>query len=510
MRTSGILYPVFSLPSRFGIGCISKEAYEFIDFLKESGQGAWQILPVSPTGYGDSPYQPFSAFAGNPYFIDLETLIQEGLLEWHEVENRNWGSNPEDVDYGALYENRYAVLRIAYDRFLERKGNQDEAYLAFVKAEADWLEDYALFMVLKNLNEGKSWQDWEPEQKERDPKTLKKIREEQENELGFYSFLQFKFAEQWKKLHAYAKKQNIQIIGDMPFYLAMDSADVWAHPEVFLMDKDAQPTFVAGCAPDAFSATGQLWGNPIYDWVALKKSGYGWWIDRIQKNYDYYDVIRVDHFHGFSEYYAIPYGDETAENGVQKKGPGMDFFRAVRKAVPDLRMIAEDLGTVTKENTKLLQDSGLPGMKILEYAFTSWDSIYLPYRHEKNSVVYTGTHDNAPVRDWLEGLNEGEVQYLRRYLNSMNTDYGALTWDLIREAYRSVADLCIIPIQDYLVKGREARINTPGTFGCNWRWRVLPGFLSQDLARSIRGLSDTYGRVPKEPAAETKETTIRV
>ncbi len=505
MRTSGILYPVFSLPSRYGIGSISKEAYEFIDFLKESGQGAWQILPVGPTGYGDSPYQPFSAFAGNPYFVDLDDLIREGLLEQSEVDSLFWGSDPEDVDYGALYENRYAVLRKAYARFTEKKDAAQSDYKAFVKKEAYWLEDYCLYMTIKQLHEGKSWLDWDEAYRTRDQKVLKKVAAEQAEEMGFYAFVQFKFTAQWAKLHRYAAANNIRIIGDMPFYLSLDSADVWAHPEVFLMDENGEPSYVAGCAPDAFSATGQLWGNPIYDWAAQKKDGYSWWIQRIRKNYDFYDVIRIDHFHGFSEYYAIPYGDETAENGSLKKGPGMDFFNAVKKQFPKLRMIAEDLGTVTKENTKLLKDSGLPGMKILEYAFTSWNSIYLPYRHEKNSVVYTGTHDNAPVREWLDEIQDGERQFLRRYLNSMNTDYGALTWDLIREAYRSTADLCIVPIQDYLVKGKESRINTPGTFGCNWRWRVKPGFLSQDLARSIRALSETYGRVPTEEESEEEE-----
>ncbi len=501
-RKSGILYPVFSLPSKYGVGCFSKEAYEFVDFLEEAGQSVWQILPIGPTGYGDSPYQPFSAFAGNPYFIDLETLAQEGLLEWQEIDSISWGSDVEDVDYGALYNNRYAVLRMAFDRFVEQEKDQEEAYRSFVKKEAYWLEDYCLFQVLKNLNQGKSWLDWDETYKTREAKAMKELREAQKHDLAFYAFVQYTFDCQWKALHAYASKKHIEIVGDMPFYLSLDSADVWAHPEVFLMDKNNEPTFVAGCAPDAFSATGQLWGNPIYDWKALDKDGYTWWIARIQKNYDYYDVIRVDHFHGFCQYYAIPYGDKTAENGKQVKGPGMKFFRAVRKQIPDLKMIAEDLGSITEENVKLLQDSGLPGMKILEYAFTSWNSIYLPFYYEKDCVVYTGTHDNMPVRQYLETLNEGEINYLRRYLNSMNTDYGALTWDFIREAQRSVSDLCIIPIQDYLVKGKEARLNTPGTFGTNWRWRVIPGFLSHELAQSIRLMSETYGRIPPHEEVE--------
>ncbi len=497
MRSSGILYPIFSLPSRYGIGCISKEAYEFIDFLKEAGQTYWQILPVGPTGYGDSPYQPFSAFAGNPYFIDFEDLISQDLLKWHDVDSINWGDNVEDVDYGALYNNRYAVLRLAYDRFLEEKKDQEKEFVNFVKKESYWLEDYALYMVIKELHKGKSWLDWEDEYRTRDKKTLNKVLKENEDELGFFYFVQYEFFTQWHKLHEYAKEKKIQIIGDMPFYLSLDSADVWAHSEVFLME-DGKPTHVAGCAPDAFSPTGQLWGNPVYDWKQLDKDHYKWWIQRIKKNYDYFDVIRVDHFHGFCDYYAIPYGDETAENGVSKEGPRMKFFDAVRKEIPDLRMIAEDLGTITKENVQFLKDSGLPGMKILEYAFTSYDSLYLPFYYDKDCVVYTGTHDNATVREYLETLDEGQINYLRSYLNSMNTDYGALTWDFIREAYRSVADTCIIPIQDFLVKGKEARLNTPGTFGTNWRWRVVPNFLSSELAHSIKKLTETYGRLPKD------------
>ncbi len=496
MRTCGILYPIFSLPTRFGIGSISKDAYDFIDFLKESGQGAWQILPVGPTGFGDSPYQPFSAFAGNPYFVDLEALIKEGLLEWSDVENINWGCDPEAVDYGALYENRFVVLRKAYENFLAKNGSDLADFKAFIKKEQYWLEDYALFMTIKALNNGKSWQDWDNDLKMRKSAALSKVLKEHEDEIRFYEFIQFKFAVQWEELHAYAAAKGIDMIGDLPFYVSLDSADAWAHPEAFQMTKDAEPIVVAGCAPDVFSATGQLWGNPIYDWKALKKDNYDWWIRRIRKNCDLFDVIRIDHFHGFCDYFAVPFGDETAENGTREKGPGMDFFNALFKAIPKIRMIAEDLGTVTKENTKLLKDTGLPGMNVLEFAFTSWNSSYIPYRHEKNSVVYTGTHDNAPVREWLDEISDGERQYLRRYLNSMNTDYGALTWDFIREAYRSTADLCIIPLQDYLVKGREARINTPGTAGDNWQWRVIPGFLSQDLAKSIRLLSETYGRVP--------------
>lgn len=510
MRESGILCPIFSLSSRFGIGCFSKEAYEFVDFLWESGQGYWQILPVGPTGFGDSPYQPFSAFAGNPYFISPEALIEEGLLTWDECNSLFFGSDEEKVDYGALFENRRTMLRIAFSRFTEQKENSEKEYREFLKTQEYWLDDYCFYMAVKNENNGAGYLQWEEPLRKKDRKAIQNAKERLADEMDFYRFCQFKFQQQWTKLHAYAASKNVKIIGDIPFYVSMDSSDVFSHPETFLMDRNFRPTVVAGCPPDAFSADGQLWGNPIYDWKACKKNNYDWWINRIRRSFELYDVIRIDHFHGFAQYYAIPYEDETAKNGTMEKGPGMDFFNALTEAVGPLndgdsfRIIAEDLGTVTEENKQLLKDSKIPGMKILQYAFTSWDSIYMPYRHDNNSVVYTCTHDNIPTRAWLDCINDGERDFLRRYLNSMNTDYGALMWDMIRECYRSVCDLSIVPLQDYLVKGAESRINTPGAATGNWQWRLKPGFLSQDLARSIRLLTETYGRLPKEPAPKEK------
>lgn len=512
MRESGILMPIFSIPSKFGIGSLSKEAFEFVDFLANSGQGYWQILPVGPTGYGDSPYQPFSAFAGNPYFISPEELINKGLLTWDEANGFDFGSNEERVDYGALYNNRYSLLRIAYNRFVEKKGLETKEYKEFVKTESFWLEDYCLFMALKDANEGKSWEDWDDELRLRNEKALTKAKKDYEKEIAFYEYVQYEFDEQWKKLHEYAVSKNVKIIGDIPFYVSLDGADAWSHKEAFLMDDEGYPTVVAGCPPDAFSSTGQLWGNPIYDWKNRKEGGYEWWMKRLERSYRLVDVIRIDHFHGFSDYYAIPYKDETAVNGKMYKGPGMDFFNAVYKRFGDLtgkdtkdgafKLIAEDLGTVTKENQKLLEDSGIPGMKVLQYAFTSWDSYYVTHRHINNCVVYTGTHDNTPSRAWIEEIGEGDRDFVRRYINSMNTDYGAFVWDFIREAYHSVANLCIIPIQDYIVYGKEARINYPGTQGDNWQWRLKPNFLSGELAQSIKRLSETYGRIPKEKADE--------
>lgn len=497
MREGGILLPIFSLPSPFGIGALSKEAYDFVDFLYEAGQGFWQILPVGPTGFGNSPYQPFSAFAGNPYFISLSDLVEEGLLTWDEINSFHFGDRQDKVDYGTMYESRAKVLKLAFDRFMTKE-DEKEDFASYCKKEKFWLNDYALYMTIKDLHEGQSWLDWEDKYRLRDAKALAAVEKEYAEKIDFYRFRQYVFDKQWRKLHAYAKKKNVKIIGDLPLYVSMDSSDAWSHPDVFAMDADRMPTMVTGCPPDAFSPTGQLWGNPAYDWKAQKADGYSWWGERIRRNYEWYDVIRLDHFHGFCEYYGIPYGSETAEKGKSFEGPGMDLFDDLEKKLGKLNMIAEDLGTNTPENEKLLKDSGFPGMKILQYAFTSWDSIYLNHRHSNNSVVYTGTHDNIPTRAWVEEINEGQMAFTRRYVNSMNTDYGALVWDIIREAYRSVADLCVIPMYDYLCIGKEARLNTPGTGDGNWEWRLQPNTLSGDLAKSIRLLSDTYGRIPKE------------
>ncbi len=499
-RESGILMPIFSLASNFGIGCFSKEAYDFVDFLQKAYQGYWQILPIGPTGFGNSPYQPISAFAGNPYFISLEGLIEDGILTWDDINGVDFGNDIERVDYGKLYENRQPVLKKAYENFLQ-KGELKE-FKEYQKEQKYWLEDYALYVAIKADQGGKSWLEWPKELKQRDSKALEKAKKEFKDEIEFIFFEQFKFDEQWRKLHKYAAKHGVKIIGDLPFYVAMDSADSWSHPEAFKMDKDLTPKSVAGCPPDAFSADGQLWGNPVYDWEALKKNGYSWWVRRIERNYEWFDVIRIDHFHGFAEYYEVPYGDETAKNGKQMKGPGMDLFRALEKKLGKLNMIAEDLGNTTEENMKLLADSGFPGMKVLQYGFTSWDSMYVNHRHINNCVVYTGTHDNTPTFAWAQEISEGERDFTRRYINSINTDYGAFVWDIIREAYRSVADLCIVPLQDYLCKGREARINTPGTSEGNWQWRLTPNYLSEDLANSIRLMTETYSRVPLPPKAD--------
>lgn len=495
MRECGILFPISSLASKYGIGSFSKEAYAFVDFLARAGQCYWQILPVGPTGFGDSPYQPISAFAGNPYFISLETLIEDGLLKKEEVDSIDFGSDILKVDYGALYDQRFKVLKKAFSRFKPTK-----TYRSFLKKESYWLEDYALFQALKQRYKGKPWMDWNVGDRTRTVNALADVKREYKKYIECIYFIQYEFYVQWKELHAYANQKNVRIIGDIPFYVALDSCDVWSHPEVFQMDKNLVPTVVAGCAPDAFSATGQLWGNPIYDWKALKKDDYSWWMQRLKRSQEWYDVIRIDHFHGFSDYYAIPYGDETAENGKSHKSVGMDFFKRLKKEIPNIEIIAEDLGVITPRNEKLLKSVGFPGMKVLQFAFTGWneDSYYLTHKHDTNCVVYTGTHDNMTSRTWIETINDHDRDFVRRYINSVDTDYGKFVWDFIREAYRSVADLCIIPLQDFLVKGKEARINEPGTQGSNWQWRLEPDFLSEDLAKSIRELSRLYGRLPRD------------
>ena len=506
MRTAGILLPVSSLASRFGIGCFSREAYEFIDFLYNAGQGAWQVLPIGPTGFKDSPYQPVSAFAGNPYFISIEDLVEEGLLTWDEVNDRFYGDNAERIDYGAIYASRPKLLRIASDRFFEHGEQQSREYTTFVKKSAAWLPDYAMYMALKELHGGKSWQEWDDPYRTRDPEAIAKAEITLQENIVYYYFEQFQFDKQRLKLRDYANRKNIRIIGDVPFYMAMDSVDTWSNPEVFKLNKDLTPKAISGCPPDAFSPTGQLWGNPLYDWDALKSDGYSWWLRRIRRNLVWFDTLRIDHFHGFSEYYEIPADEKTAVNGIMMRGPGMDFIAHVHDLCDTDQIIAEDLGTRSAANVKLMQESGFAGMKVLQYGFTSWDSVYLTHRHEQNSVVYTGTHDNIPVRAWVERISNGEREFARAYLNSVNTDYGQFTWDFIREAYRSVADLCIVPIQDYLVLGSDTRINDPGRGDGNWIWRIRPGSLSDALCFSIRRLSETYGRVPPAPEPDDETT----
>ena len=492
MRRNGMLLPIASLPSPYGIGGFSKEAYEFIDLLEETGQKLWQILPLGPTSYGDSPYQSFSTFAGNPYFIDLDTLAEKGWLTKEACEASDYGDNESYIDYGRIYNSRFVLLKQA---FLNSDILSDEKFTEFCKANQHWLPDYALYMALKNQNDGKSWIEWEEEIRLRKPEAVEYYKKELEEECNFYEFLQYEFHEQWTKVKEYAHEKGIQIVGDVPIYVAFDSADTWANPELFQLDEKNLPLGVAGCPPDAFSATGQLWGNPLYNWAYHKKTGYDWWLKRIAYCFDLYDIVRIDHFRGFDEYYSIPYGDETAVNGHWEKGPGMDLFNTVKEKLGELDIIAEDLGFLTESVFQLLKDSGYPGMKVLQFAFDpSEDSYYLTYKYQRNCVVYTGTHDNDTTAGWFEKLSDGDKEVALRYMNSFYTPKEEQHWDLIALAMRSTADTCIIPVQDFLGLGSEARINMPSTLGDNWKWRMTKGAFSEELKEKIRRMTKLYGR----------------
>lgn len=493
MRKSGILLPVASLPSRYGIGCFSKEAYEFIDRLREAGQSCWQMLPIGPTSYGDSPYQSFSTFAGNPYFIDPEDLIEKGLLTREDCETFDFGQNEQSVDYGKIYENRFKLLKIAFHNF---DRNSDENFKEFVSKNADWLEDYSLYMAVKASYNNVSWSEWDEDIRLRRPEAMAEAKERFSEEIAFYQFQQYFFQLQWEKLKSYANVNGVKIIGDIPIYVAFDSSDAWANPELFQFDEDRKPTAVAGCPPDAFSSTGQLWGNPLYRWEYHRETGYAWWMKRLAACYRQYDIVRIDHFRAFDAYYSIPFGALTAENGVWKEGPGYEIFEIMQKNLGKKEVIAEDLGFLTPSVIELVKRSGYPGMKVLQFAFDSREeSDYLPHNYIHNCVVYTGTHDNDTVMGWYRTLTGNDKKLCRDYLNLDKCSEDEIHWEFIRAAQGSVADLAIIPIQDYLGLGSEARINTPSTLGNNWKWRMKNGDFTKELAGQIRAMTELYGRL---------------
>lgn len=492
MRRSGILLPISSLPSKYGIGCFSKEAYEFVDGLSEAHQHFWQILPLGQTSFGDSPYQSFSTFAGNPYFIDLEKLIEEGMLTKEECEECDFGDDDRTVDYGKIYEERYDLLWCAFER---SNIEENDEFKKFVKENEDWLPDYALYMAIKDSFEGIAWTEWEEDVRLRKKEALDEYREELEDDILFYEFLQFKFVEQWMKLKKYANDKGIEIIGDIPIYVAFDSADCWSDTKLFQFNSDNVPIAVAGCPPDAFAADGQLWGNPLYDWDYHKKTGYEWWIRRVQYSLRLYDVVRIDHFRGFDEYYSIPYGDKTAKNGKWEKGPGIDLFKSIEDKLGKLNIIAEDLGYLTDTVEKLVKDTGYPGMKLIQFAFDSREqSNYLPHTYEKNTIVYTGTHDNDTLVGWYDSISEEDREYALDYMNNRSTPKDKIYLDFIRMAMASVSDTAIIPLQDYLGLGSEARINIPSTLGGNWTWRMLPGELDKETISLISQMTKVYER----------------
>ncbi len=494
MRRSGVLMPVSSLPSRFGIGGFSKEAYDFVDFLAASGQSLWQILPLGPTGYGDSPYQSFSTFAGSPYYISLDALIEEGLLTEEECASVDFGNDTKRVDYEKIYYTRFELLRKAF----ERANRSDDAdYSAFVKENELWLKDYAMYMAVKDSLGGVSWIEWDEEIRLRKPKAMKKYEKELADDIAFYSYQQYLFSKHWSALKEYANKKGIQIVGDIPIYVAFDSADTWAKPELFQLDQKNVPTAVAGCPPDAFSATGQLWGNPLYRWDYHEETGFAWWMQRLAHCFDIYDIVRIDHFRGFDEYWAVPYGDETAENGEWKPGPGYKLFEVMKKTLGNRAVIAEDLGFLTPGVLKLVKKTGYPGMKILQFAFdATGESDYLPHKYPNNCVVYTGTHDNDTVNGWLATLNKTDLAFVKKYVNAKRTP--ELCETLIRTALGSVADTAIIPMQDYLGLGGEARINTPSTLGGNWEWRMERDACTEELSKHMLELARIYGRTVRE------------
>ena len=490
MRSSGILMHITSLPGTYGVGTMGKQAYAFVDFLKSAGQSYWQILPLTPTGYGDSPYQSCSTFAGNHYLIDLPTLVEEGLLNSEELDSIEWCRREDKTDYGLLYNNRLKVLRLAYSRF-----QGGEAFEKFCADNGSWLPDFALFMALKDRFNGQPWYSWEDSLKFRDADAIWNIRNELKEELRFYYFVQYLFHKQWTALHAYATKQGIKIIGDVPIYVPRDSVDVWSNPELFQLDEKLDPVAIAGCPPDAFSADGQLWGNPLYRWDVLKEDGYSWWLRRLAAAGELYDVVRMDHFRGFEAYWAVPFGDANAKGGKWIKGPGMSFMNAVKEGLPKLDLIAEDLGFLTQEVLDLRDESGFPGMKVLEFAFDSREpSDYLPHTYIRNTVCYTGTHDNMTMRQWFETASKEAVEYATEYMGL--TEKEGLVWGTIRTAMASVSDLCVIQLQDYLNLGGEARMNFPGTMSdSNWTWRAKDGMINDELAKRILGLTKLYARL---------------
>lgn len=489
MRKSGILMHISSLPSPYGIGTMGKEAYAFIDFLKKSGQRWWQVLPVCPTSYADSPYQSNSAFAGNPYFIDLDTLCEEGLLIKEEIENYYFGDDETKIDYKLMFDYRYPILRTAFSRF-----EKNDSYYTFEQENSFWLEDYALFMSIKEHHHYRCWLYWDEDIRKAEPEAVERYRQMLLRNIEFYKFLQFKFYEQWEKLKRYANENNIGIIGDMPIYVALDSAEVWRTPEFFELDEEKLPIRVAGCPPDAFSATGQLWGNPLYNWNKMRDTGYDWWIKRIQMSFKLFDKVRIDHFRGFESYYAIPYGNEDATVGTWEKGPGIDLFNAVKYSLGDVDIIAEDLGYLTPEVHKLLADTGYPGMRVLQFAFNPYeDNMYLPHNLKPNCVAYTGTHDNDTFVGWYSATKGDERAFINSYLGINNNKKAAADAG-IRVLMASCADLVVIPIQDYLRCSSESRMNIPSTIGGNWMYRIKKDELSDELCERILKITETFRR----------------
>lgn len=489
-RANGVLMHISSLPGSTGIGTLGASAYSFVDFLHNAKQTYWQILPICPTSYGDSPYQSFSTFAGNPYFIDLDFLVQDGLLQKSDFENVQWGQTPTQVDYATLYYERKKIFQIIQTNF---EKNIPSDFDDFCKENKFWLDEYSLFMAIKDAHNGVSFDQWEDDIRRHDKTAVSRWKKQCGHQIQYYKILQYLFFKQWFALKAYANQQGINIIGDIPIYVAADSADVWSNPAQFCMDQNLHPVEVAGCPPDGFSATGQLWGNPVYNWDFMKTHKYEWWKKRIQMCLKNYDVIRIDHFRGFDSYYCIPYGNPTAENGVWRQGPGMDLFHSIEKKFGELPIIAENLGFLTDSVNQLLEDSGFPGMKLLQFAFDSREkSEYLPYYYIRNTSVYTGTHDNDTILGWAKTAPSGDVEYAKKFYRA-ETDED-LRREMILSAMGSVSNTCIICMQDLIKLGSEARMNTPSTVGTNWKWRALAEEINEEAANFLLENTVMYGR----------------
>ncbi len=500
-RSCGILMPISALPSPYGIGTLGRAAMEFVDFLARAGQSWWQMLPVGPTSYRDSPYQSFSAYAGNPYYVDLDLLRADGLLTEQELAAVSWGKDPGRVDYRAIYESRFDLLRLAARRGW---GRDAELVSAFARENEGWLPDYTLFMALKRRYGMRPWQEWPDEDvRLHQPPAVERCRRKLDEDVRLFTYIQYQFFRQWKALRTYAREKGVGIIGDLPIYVAMDSADVWAEPGYFQLDAEGVPSEVAGVPPDYFNADGQLWGNPLYNWEAMRGDGYRWWIRRIGGASRLYDILRIDHFRGLESYWAVPRGAATARTGRWVKGPGMDLLRVLTGWFPDIRFIAEDLGFLTPEVRRLLEESGFPGMKVLEFAFDSREpSNYLPHTYSPHCVCYAGTHDNAPLMAWKDEADPADIAMARRYLG-LHEEEG-FHWGVLRGGQSSVAELFIAQMQDYLGLGAGARMNIPGVPDGNWRWRLLPGQLTAGLAVRLGGLSRLYGRSARtEPRQES-------
>ncbi len=508
LRSAGVLLPISSLPSPHGIGTFGEPAYAFVDFLKKMGQSYWQVLPLGPTGYGDSPYQSCSAFAGNPYFIDLDFLVKQGLLKKDEVTEPDWkdgsksSGSPDEVDYNAIYENRFTLLQKAY----ERSAYPDDAdYQAFLSENEGWLVDYADYMAIKLHFENRSWTEWPDDIRLRRSETLERFRKQLKKEIGFWRFCQYLFYSQWKKLKTYANENGIKIIGDIPIYVALDSSDVWVNGYLFQLDEDKKPIAVAGVPPDMFSATGQLWGNPLYNWAVMEKDDFAWWKKRILASAALYDVIRIDHFIGIVRYYSIPAEEKTAMNGTWKEGPGKKLLQAFGEVLTDTKIIAEDLGLVTPEVRRVKDQAGYPGMKLMEFGFDAGAAnTNLPIHFEQNCVVYGGTHDNETLAGYFEKAKRREVQFAKRYLQVKKRN--DIPWAIIRAAYASVANTAVFQMQDFLTLDNSARMNYPSTIGGNWQWRLLPDQLTDELAARVCELAQTYGRLPEPLKTKVKKS----